>query len=430
MLPLPRNYRNNPITARSTLPTTVSANHCHLMNPPNTTRPQAVILMGIPASGKSTFCTRRFGEERGYTRINHDTLRSWERVWSLLWKCLSTRRSFVMDNTQILRADRARIIALAAAAGYEVSGYYLQSRLAACLCRNENRSGQAAVPRSAVLNMAARLELPSYAEGFDRLYHVAWADGADYTVAPWREALPPARESDDDLALRMRKNEPPQCSSAPNAAAQLVRLDGRCFSSLTARLFEKPFDTRFRELMAQTVHHLMQCGFPIVSAYHQSDEMSLVFFDNQAFARRPAKLLTLLAGEASAAFSVALGEPAAFDCRLHNVCDGVGVRDYFRWRRMDAFRNAFNGYCYWTLRRDGLTPAETDAQLRLLSHAEKTRMLAAHGIDFAAAPAWQKYGTFYYGAELEYRGTDPRTGEPVSYSRRSIMAEDANAPRE
>lgn len=153
----------------------------------DTNRPQAVILMGIPASGKSTFCTRCFGEEAGYVRINHDTLRSWERVWSLLLKCLSTRRSFVMDNTQVLRADRARIIALAAAAGYEVSGYYLQSRLADCLCRNETRKGQAIVPRAALLNMAARLELPSYAEGFDRLYHVAWAAGVDYTVSPWQE---------------------------------------------------------------------------------------------------------------------------------------------------------------------------------------------------------------------------------------------------
>lgn len=388
----------------------------------DTNRPQAVILMGIPASGKSTFCTRCFGEEAGYVRINHDTLRSWERVWSLLLKCLSTRRSFVMDNTQVLRADRARIIALAAAAGYEVSGYYLQSRLADCLCRNETRKGEAVVPRAALLNMAARLELPSYAEGFDRLYHVAWAAGADYTVTPWQEDRTPTRESYDELARRMRKNEPQQCGTDTTAAALLVRLDGRAFSSLTARRFEKPFDIRFRNMMEQTVRHLMQCGFPMVGAYHQSDEISLVLFDNQAVTRRPVKLLSLLAGEASAAFSVALGEPAAFDCRLHYVRDGAGMRDYFRWRRADAFRNAFNGYCYWTLRGDGLSPAETDAQLRRLTHTEKAAMLAAHGIDFDAAPAWQKYGTFYYGNEEEHRGTDPRTGAPVTYLRRSLLA--------
>lgn len=63
--------------------------------------PQAVILMGIPASGKSTFCARYFGAEKGYVRINRDTERSRGGVYSLLWKCLSSRRSFVMDNTQV-----------------------------------------------------------------------------------------------------------------------------------------------------------------------------------------------------------------------------------------------------------------------------------------------------------------------------------------
>lgn len=391
-------------------------------------RPQAVILMGIPASGKSTFCARYFGAEKGYVRINRDTERSRGGVYSLLWKCLSTRRSFVMDNTQVRCEERARLIALASAAGYEVIGYYLQSRVLDCVRRNDARPWGERVPRTAVLHMAAQLEHPSHWEGFDRLYHVAWEGLADYCITPWRKLLWNRREHYDDLALRMWKNEPKQWAQEEKAVALIARLDGRAFSNLTKQHFEKPFDARFRSMMERTAQHLMRCGFQVVCAYHQSDEISLVLYDEQwRFRHSPAKLLSLLAGEASAVFSVALGQPAAFDCRVHFVRNGAGVRDYFRWRRADALRNAFNGYCYRTLRRDGLEPAAVDAELARLSHEEKKLMLAAHGIDFDTVPAWQKYGTFYYSAEQELLGTDPRTGTPVPYRRRIIISEQPNA---
>lgn len=391
----------------------------------DTNRPQAVILIGIPAAGKSTFCARFFGEAQGYVRINRDTLGSQEKVNSLLWQCLTARRSFVADNTQVQRADRARLIALAAAAGYEVCGYYLPARIDDCLRRNAQRSGSARVPDAAVRSMAARLEQPSYAEGFDRLFHVAWDGAGEYRISPWlEEAAPPPHEDFETLARRMRRHEPESLSaeSCRNAAALLVRLDGRSFSKLTNSLFEKPFDIHFRALMEQCVHHLMQCGFRVAAAYHQSDEITLLLYEGQEYGRRPAKLVSLLAGEASAAFSAELGYPAAFDCRLHLAQTGAEVRDYFRWRSLDARRNAFNAYCYWTLRGDGLAPAAAESRLQTLTRAEKQAMLAEHGTDFAAVPAWQKYGTFYYWAEQEHQGTDPRTGEPVTYRRRTVIS--------
>lgn len=391
----------------------------------DTRRPQAVILIGIPAAGKSTFCARFFGEAQEYVRINRDTLGSQEKVSSLLWQCLTARRSFVADNTQVQRAERARLIALAAAAGYEVCGYYLPARIDDCLRRNAQRSGSARVPDAAVRSMAARLEQPSYAEGFDRLYCVTWAEDGGCVLSPWEAESPAPAETMAALARRMRCCEPDAWTreTGREAAALLLRLDGRSFSKLTNRLFEKPFDDRFRTMMEQTVHHLMQCGFRVVSAYHQSDEITLVLDEGQEYGRRPAKLLSLAAGEASAAFSVALGQPAAFDCRLHLAASGAALRDYFRWRASDAYRNAFNAYCYWTLRGDGLSPAAAETRLQSLSRSEKTEMLALHGIDFASVPAWQKYGTFYYGVEQEHRGIDPRTGEPITYRRRSIVSE-------
>lgn len=394
--------------------------------PINDKRPQAVILIGIPASGKSTFCKRFFGESQGYVRINRDSLGNKAAVSTRLWQCLTARRSFVLDNTQVSREDRARSIALASAAGYEVCGYYMAARAEDCLLRNALRSGAARVPDAAIFSMAARLELPTHAEGFDRIFHVSWAEDGGYHISPRVISSDVLSESLERLALRMWKNEPQRGmdEAQRSAVAQVLRLDGRAFRTLTNRLFGKPFDSRFRAMMETTVHHLMNCGFRVVSAYHQSDEISLVLYDEEwMFNNRPAKLLSLMAGEASAAFSVALGQPAAFDCRLHFVRSGAGVRDYLRWRRADALRNAFNAYCYWTLHEEGMKPASIDALLHRLDRAEKKDMLRAHGVDFDNIPAWQKQGTLYYWGERELLGTDPRTGAAVPYRRRCVISD-------
>ena len=110
----------------------------------------------------------------------------------------------------------------------------------------------------------------------------------------------------------------------------VARLDGRNFTRLTRETccFEAPFDEQFRDLMLHTVRHLMSCGFNIIYGYTQSDEISLLFArDERIFNRKIRKLNSVLAGEASAAFSLELGRPAVFDCRIaplpnvERVCD-------------------------------------------------------------------------------------------------------------
>ncbi|HEY1068455.1 MAG TPA: tRNA(His) guanylyltransferase Thg1 family protein, partial [Pirellulales bacterium] len=67
-----------------------------------------------------------------------------------------------------------------------------------------------------------------------------------------------------------------------------ARLDGRGFTRLTKQVcrFEAPFDVRFRDLMVSTCRSLMSCGFSIVYAFTQSDEISLLFAaEEQQFSR-------------------------------------------------------------------------------------------------------------------------------------------------
>src|SRR5215467_15387499 len=81
--------------------------------------------------------------------------------------------------------------------------------------------------------------------------------------------------------------------------------------------FKAPFDERFRDMMVATTEHLMNCGFRVVYGYTESDEISLLFHrDETSFGRKTRKYNSILAGEASAKFSLLLGDVAAFDCRI------------------------------------------------------------------------------------------------------------------
>lgn len=130
----------------------------------------------------------------------------------------------------------------------------------------------------------------------------------------------------------------------------IARLDGRGFTRLTKETLklDRPFDLRFRDAMIETARHLMNCGFNMSYGYTESDEISLLLQkDEGSFGRKTRKLISILAGEASASFSMAMGSKGVFDCRIAPLPNENRVIDYFRWRAEDANRNALNAYCYW-----------------------------------------------------------------------------------
>ena len=86
----------------------------------------------------------------------------------------------------------------------------------------------------------------------------------------------------------------------------VTRIDGRSFTRLTKEIcqFEAPFDIRMRDLMAETVRHLMNCGFTVIYGYTESDEISLLHsIHENAFSRKHRQFNSILAGEASAIFT-------------------------------------------------------------------------------------------------------------------------------
>ena len=131
---------------------------------------EAVLLIGIQASGKTTFYLERFS--RTHLRLNLDMLRTRRRERLLLAACLEAGQRFVVDNTNPTPADRARYIGPARDAHFTVIGYYLDVPAAEAVARNAGRPGKERVPERAIWATAARLEPPTREEGFDALYRL------------------------------------------------------------------------------------------------------------------------------------------------------------------------------------------------------------------------------------------------------------------
>ena len=144
---------------------------------------ELVLLIGIPASGKSSFYVQRlFGT---HVRLSLDVQRTRNREYRLFEACLATQARVAIDDTNASRAERALFIGPARAARFSVVGYHLCAEVPAALERNALREGPQRVPDVGLLATQARLQLPEWSEGFDELYS-AEADGlGGFAVQPW-----------------------------------------------------------------------------------------------------------------------------------------------------------------------------------------------------------------------------------------------------
>lgn len=228
----------------------------------------------------------------------------------------------------------------------------------------------------------------------------------------------------DDFDKQMRVYETTNDYSVMPGVYMVARIDGRGFTKLTKEKhsFETPFDIRFRDYMIATVEHLMNCGFKIIYGYTQSDEISLLFdFNDNGFGRKLRKLNSILAGEASAKFSVQLQDVAAFDCRISQLPSKKEVVDYFRWRSEDAFRNSLSAHCYWLLRSKGKDYKTATTTIEGMSTSLKNELLFQNGINFNDLPAWQKRGVGLYWQNVKKEGVNPLTKQKTMTERKTLI---------
>ena len=145
-----------------------------------------VLMIGIPGSGKTTFCCERLFPHHLY--ISLDQLRTRSAEAEMFAFALRRRKNCVIDNTNINMLERSRYIPAAKREGARVVGYFFEPDLEACVARNAKRLGKARVPEHVIRQKMSRFERPSPHEGFDALYRVKVTErGFDVEVLDAKE---------------------------------------------------------------------------------------------------------------------------------------------------------------------------------------------------------------------------------------------------
>ena len=169
----------------------------------------------------------------------------------------------------------------------------------------------------------------------------------------------------------------------------VARLVGRRFDEILDGVgYTKPFDPSFGKGMVKTLSYLLTV-LGASFGFAEQTELSLFAIAGGGDARR---LLSRIAGEASAKLSLVLGSVCTFETRLYQLEDTELAVEYFRWRQEEAHMRAVHRYCSFALAQSGTETLAAERILSGLGTDERIELLRQHGVDFHSVPAWQQRG--------------------------------------
>lgn len=150
---------------------------------------ECAILVGLPASGKTTFYGRRLSATHRHVSKDHWPTAAGKgaRQAQQIRATLAAGDSVAVDNTNPTLQERAEIIAIAREHGARVVGYYFSASTREAVGRNRGREGPGRVPDVAIFTKAKQMVVPTAAEGFDALYRVRIAEDGSFEVRPMQD---------------------------------------------------------------------------------------------------------------------------------------------------------------------------------------------------------------------------------------------------
>ncbi|NGO11594.1 ATP-binding protein [Streptomyces sp. HC44] len=153
---------------------------------PARARPELVVLVGLQASGKSTFYAQRFSHS--HVQVSKDLFRRarhrQRRQMRLVEEALAAGRSVVVDNTNPSPEEWEPLIAAGRVHGVRVVAYWFPPVPAESLVRNATREPGERIPEVGIYATLKRLRRPRRADGFDAVYEVRFDGRGGFHVSP------------------------------------------------------------------------------------------------------------------------------------------------------------------------------------------------------------------------------------------------------
>jgi predicted kinase len=148
-----------------------------------------VILIGLQASGKTTFYHQRLAADHAH--VSKDAFpnarRRQRRQMRLIHDALRAGRSGAVDNTNPSPDEWQPIIEAARSHAARVVGYWFPPDPTASLRRNTARAGKTLVPDIGVYATLKRLRRPRLDDGFDELHVVEFDGTGGFVIQPLTE---------------------------------------------------------------------------------------------------------------------------------------------------------------------------------------------------------------------------------------------------
>jgi tRNA(His) 5'-end guanylyltransferase len=155
----------------------------------------------------------------------------------------------------------------------------------------------------------------------------------------------------------------------------------------------RPFDARFAKWLMHVASDLMHAFEQACFAFIGGDEISLLFgVGSEGFGRGGYRFAIRIAAHASVRLSLHAGRVATFVPHVFQLPSDGWMLRYFAWRQDALHSFGIDRYCRTALMKSGLDEAAVRRVMSELSDEEKREVLHEHGIDYGAAPAWQRRG--------------------------------------
>lgn len=148
--------------------------------------PELAILIGLQASGKTTFFRQVLAPE--YVHVSKDDFRRARRRQArqmrLVEEALTAGLSVAVDNTNPSPEEWRPLAEAARRHGATVVGYWFPPDVAGSLRRNASRTRRDRVPDVGMFATLKRLRRPRRSDGFDELYEVRFDGSGGFDVRP------------------------------------------------------------------------------------------------------------------------------------------------------------------------------------------------------------------------------------------------------